>query len=88
MSNSNSVKSDIRTFLSRHVRGVEVKDSDDIFVMGLVNSLFAMQLVEFTEKTFSIQIGPEDLNMDNFRTINAIAELIERKSARGSGGEA
>jgi acyl carrier protein len=65
-----------------------VKDSDDIFVMGLVNSMFAMQLVEFTEKKFDIEIGPEDLSMDNFRTINAMAALVERNSGGGRGGGA
>jgi acyl carrier protein len=74
------IKGDVKAFLSRHVRGVDVKDGDDIFTMGLVNSMFAMQLVEFIEKRFQVEIGPDDLEMDNFRTIDAIAALVERKS--------
>lgn len=74
------IMGDVKAFLSRHVRGVDVKDSDDIFAMGLVSSMFAMQLVEFIEKRFQIEIGPDDLEMDNFRTINAISALIERKA--------
>jgi acyl carrier protein len=81
-----AIKVDIKEFLSRHVRGVEVSDNHDIFVMGLVNSLFAMRLVEFVEKHFDVEIGPDDLDMDNFRTINAIATLVERKRGDGRGG--
>ncbi|MDI1443047.1 phosphopantetheine-binding protein [Polyangium sp. 6x1] len=82
-----TIKGDVKSFLSRHVRGVDVKDSDDIFTMGLVNSMFAMQLVEFIEKRFEVEIGPDDLEMDNFRSIDAIAALVERKSS-GDGARA
>ena len=75
------IKSDVKAFLSRHIRGVDVKDSDDIFTMGLVNSMFAMQLVEFVESRFNVEIGPEDLEITNFRTIDAISALVERKSS-------
>ena len=44
-----------------------------------MNSLFAMQLVLFVEKTFKIQLEGEDLNMNNLNSINALAELVNRK---------
>ena len=76
-----AVKATIKQFLHHHVRGVQLRDADDIFVMGLVSSLFAMQLVEFTETRFGIEIGPDDLQLENFRTINALSALIGRKTA-------
>jgi methoxymalonate biosynthesis acyl carrier protein len=39
-----------------------------------------MQLVLFVEQEFNISVENEDLELDNFRTINAIANLVERKS--------
>jgi len=78
MSQSN-VKVGVRELLSRHVRAVDVKDGDDIFVLGLVSSLFAMQLVELIERRFNVELGPDDLSMDNFRSINAMAALVENK---------
>lgn len=71
----------IRAFLSQHFRNHDLKDDEDIFGTGFVNSLFAMQLVLFLEGEFGIQIQTEDLKMENFRTINALAQLIERKAA-------
>jgi acyl carrier protein len=38
------------------------------------------------EHEFGITIENEDLELDNFRTINAIADLVERKIAAPSVG--
>ena len=69
----------IRDFVSRFVRGHELADGEDIFATGFVNSMFAMQLVQFVEQTFGITVESEDLEIDNFRSIDAIAALVERK---------
>lgn len=73
------VKSKIRAFLARFFRKSELKDDDDFFKLGLVNSLFAMQLVMFIEKEFGIRVENEDLDINNFKTVNAIAGFIENK---------
>jgi methoxymalonate biosynthesis acyl carrier protein len=67
----------IRSFLGGRLPG-ELADDDDIFETGLVNSLFAMQLVLFVEQEFAIEISNEDLERDNFRTVNSITGLVER----------
>jgi methoxymalonate biosynthesis acyl carrier protein len=71
----------IRGFIGRFVRGHDLRDDEDVFATGFVNSLFAMQLVTFVEKTFGLQVESEDLEIDNFRTVNAIVALIARKRA-------
>ncbi len=74
-------KEQIRGFLSRFFRNHELGDDEDIFALGFVNSLLAMQLVQFVEKQFGVTVENEDLDLDNFRTIDAIDALIERKTA-------
>lgn len=74
-------KAKIRAFLSRQFRTDDLQDDEDIFASGFVDSLFAMQLVLFVESEFGITVEDEDLKMENFRAINALAELIERKCA-------
>ena len=74
-------KAKIRAFLSRYFRNHNWQDDEDIFASGFVNSLFAMQLVLFVESEFAIKVENEDLKLENFRTINALAHLIERKTA-------
>ena len=39
----------------------------------------AIQLVAFVEKEFGITVEDEDLELDNFRSIRAIDDLIARK---------
>ncbi len=70
----------IRQFLARFFRNHELRDDEDIFALGFVNSLLAMQLVSFLEKEFGITVEDEDLELDNFRTIANIDALVERKS--------
>ncbi len=75
----NEIKTKVRSFISRFFRKHELQDDEDIFELGFVNSLFAMQLVLFLEKEFSIRIDNKDLDLNHFRTINSIAELVENK---------
>jgi acyl carrier protein len=72
-------KTRIRAFFARFHRNLDLHDDVDIFASGFVNSLMAMQLVLFVEKEFEIPIENDDLDLDNFRSVNAIADLIERK---------
>lgn len=72
-------KAKIRQFLTRFFRNREIGDDEDIFALGFVNSLLAMQLVQFLEKEFGISVDDEDLDLDNFRTIQAMNDLVERK---------
>jgi methoxymalonate biosynthesis acyl carrier protein len=46
---------------------------------GYVNSLFAMQLVAFLESEFHLRIDNEDLEIENFRSVNALVRLVEKK---------
>jgi acyl carrier protein len=76
-----AVQQKIKEFLGRFFRNQDLQPDDDIFALGFVNSLLAMQLVAFVEKEFGIQVEDSDLDLDNFRSIGAIARLVERKSA-------
>jgi len=74
------IRQAILTFLEQFI-DVDVADDEDLFASGLVNSLFAMQLVLFVEKDFSIKVDNEDLDLDNFRSVSAISGFIQRKLA-------
>lgn len=75
-----TIKPQIRTFLTRFIHNHDLKDDEDIFSLGFVNSLFAMQLVMFVEQAFELTVDDEDLNIDNFRSINAMTSLITSKT--------
>jgi methoxymalonate biosynthesis acyl carrier protein len=73
-------REELRNFVARHLSGRKLGDDEQIFSGGFVSSMFAMQLVLFLEKKFSISIGNEDLELDNFQTITAMAALVQRKT--------
>ena len=73
------IKQQIRTFLAQSFKDYDLKDDEDIFSLGFVNSLFAMQIVLFVEQQLGVTVANEDLQLDNFRTINAMTALIISK---------
>lgn len=75
------MKETIHKFLAEHIKDYDLQDNDDIFELGLVNSLFTMQLVLFVEQEFDFEVEGDDLDIANFRTINAIVALVERNAA-------
>jgi acyl carrier protein len=72
-------KAAIRGFLAKHVRVDKLTDDDHLFEKGYVNSLMAIELVLFAESEYSLKVENEDLNLDNFGSVNAIADFIDRK---------
>ncbi len=73
------IRAKTKAFIARFFQNIELQDDQDIFAMGFVNSLFAMQLVLFVESEFGIVVENDELDIDNFRSISAITNLIERK---------
>ncbi len=74
-----AIKTSLRAFLARHFQSQVVQDDDDIFALGFVNSLFAMQLILFVEQEFGIAVENDDLDIANFRSVAAMAHLVARK---------
>lgn len=73
------VKAKVRPFIERFIGGEELRETDNIFEMGYVNSMFAMQLVQFVETEFGIAVENDDLNLDNFNTVEHITDFVLRK---------
>ena len=76
--NEAEIRTKLREFLAKHIRSQELRDDEDVFATGYVNSMFAMQLVQFVESTFGFTVNDDDLSIDNFRTIDTITALVAR----------
>lgn len=57
----------------------EFSDSDNIFQMGYVNSLFAMKLLNYVETQFGIKVENDEMDIKNFSSVDNIVQLIDRK---------
>ena len=73
-------KSQIRDYLLRVARYSDLRDDQNIFEDGIVNSIFAVELVIFIEKQFNLTVENDDLDLANFASINAIATFVARKT--------
>jgi methoxymalonate biosynthesis acyl carrier protein len=69
----------IRRFIAQFVADREIGDDEDIFALGIVTSLFAMDLVTFVESEFGITAENEDLEFANFSSISAIDGFVRSK---------
>jgi methoxymalonate biosynthesis acyl carrier protein len=69
----------VRAFLEKFIRDQDFQDADNIFALGLVNSLMAMQLVLFLEKEFAMKFSNQELNLKNFCSVDAMVELLGQR---------
>lgn len=63
---------------------VTFSDSDNIFKLGFVNSLFAMKLLGYIENTFEIVVENEEISLDNFNSVDNINNFLEKKLSKNT----
>lgn len=68
----------ILTFFIEEKKISGITPDTDLFAGGYVNSLFALEMVLFLEKTFSIKIPRKEMRRENFTTVQRMADLVER----------
>ena len=76
------IREKFRAFILASIHVPDLADDDNLFESGIVNSLFAVQLMTFLEKTFVIEVGPDDLEIANFQSIEEAAHFVMRKQAQ------
>lgn len=54
---------------------------EDLFDSGLVDSLAFVDLLMALEQEFGLSVGVDDLDLDNFRTIEQIASFVDERRA-------
>lgn len=52
--------------------------SINLFENGILTSLDVLDLISFIEKTFSLTISGDDIDMESCGTINGIVNLVEK----------
>lgn len=77
--NAKSPQDIIRNYILGNIKIPQLSDDLDIFEAGIVNSLFAIELMTFLEKAFAIKVTMDDLDMENFKSIDAACNFVARK---------
>lgn len=81
----NGIKETVKRFILSSINIPRLGDDDNLFESGIVNSLFAVQLMTFIEKSFAIEVGMDDLDIENFKSLNATTAFVVRKNGRQGG---
>jgi methoxymalonate biosynthesis acyl carrier protein len=71
------IRENLLAFLAQRTKRSWEPDAD-LFASGVVSSLFALELVVHVESAFGVTIDGPDLKLDNFRTVDAMTELVLR----------
>jgi acyl carrier protein len=81
MSENNSVKDKVRAYVLQavYVDKEKIKDDTLIFKEGYFDSMGFMVLITYLEEQYGIKTSDADLVEENFESINAISDFINRK---------
>jgi len=58
---------------------IEVEDDTNLLEEEVVDSLGIFTLVSFIESKFGVSIDAEEVNLDNFETLDTITNLVSSK---------
>jgi acyl carrier protein len=54
-----------------------IQMDDDLLSAGIIDSLGVLQLVSFIEDQFNIQMPDEDVVLENFQSVNSLANYLD-----------
>jgi acyl carrier protein len=58
-----------------------VRDDEPLVSSGLVDSLSIVEIMGFVEKTFGLDVGRGEIDINDFDTVDSICRLLERSRA-------
>lgn len=81
MKNHSQVKEAVKKFVldTSYVSDDQVYDETLIFEQGIMDSMGFISIIGFLEEKFSVTPSDEELTEENFESVNAISNFVERK---------
>lgn len=80
--NTNDAAPEIKGWLKDNVTGGrEVADDEALIERGVLTSLQTVELVMFLEERFDITVEDDELDEENFGSVESIASLVAGKAA-------
>jgi acyl carrier protein len=89
--NETTIERDIRDFLAQNFpladEGAELRGGDSLIEAGVIDSTGVLELIEYLEANYSIEISDEEVLPDNLDSIDRISRFVSGKLGDGSGGD-
>jgi acyl carrier protein len=87
-----TIERDVRDFLSDNFpladEGAQLAVSDSLLEAGVIDSTGVLELIEYLEANYSIQISDEEVLPENLDSIERISRFVSTKLGNVSGGRA
>ncbi|WP_086708813.1 acyl carrier protein [Streptomyces antimycoticus] len=71
----------VREFIARLSGHPDIEDDWPLISGGVLDSIAAVQMVDFVERTFHVEVADEDLELLNFDSVRGLAALVTRRVA-------
>ena len=74
-------------FVSKELLNTEntINNDDNLLLDGMVDSLGFLRLVAFIEETYNLKISYEDMTIENFSSIEKIADYMQKRLVSDNG---
>ena len=80
-----AIADDIRDYIGRELlngQDVGLDRQTPLFELGLIDSMSIFMLTKWVTKRYGVEVPPEQLNVDNLKTIGTIAKLLDSLGAK------
>ena len=84
MNKDSDFGSRVSSIFSNHLNLLVPSRDTDLFEEGILDSLVFVDLLVHLESEFDVVVAPEELEFDDFRTINRIAAFVGAANQSGS----
>ncbi len=83
---SNSIENDVQQILDAviTVKTVAITPDTELFNSGIIDSFNMIEIIEHLEERFLIGFAMEDLTLQNFGTVTAIANTVRNYRKKAS----
>ncbi|GAA0635980.1 hypothetical protein GCM10010174_67100 [Kutzneria viridogrisea] len=78
---TDEVSAVVREFITRLSGRPGIEDDRPLISGGVLDSIAAVQMVDFVERTFHVEVTDEDLELVNFDSVRGLAALVTRRVA-------
>jgi acyl carrier protein len=76
------VRSETREFICSNffvTDSVTLLDTDSLLDQGIIDSTGVMELIEFLQRKFGVEVADGDMTPDNLDSVQRIVSFVERK---------
>jgi acyl carrier protein len=82
-------QSELRQFILQNFllgpQAARFQDHDSLIELGIMDSTGYLELIDYLEQRFALQITDEEMTPDNLETLDRIAAFLARKGLKACG---